>query len=138
MGAWGVGNFENDAALDWLAGVAAPDQVRGALSSVVNAQPGGVECDAACAALAAAEIVAACCGSPASSLPQAARLWVSGHRSTCRLPEVDLASRAVVRVELDSELQELFDEGGRNVQWHAALAELGARLERCRALFGLN
>ncbi len=128
MGAWGVGSFENDGALDWLAdlqtdGIAA---VRSALSAVVDAeeQPDAPDC---CNALAAAEVVAALAGNPCAELPEIAQEWCKGKGP----PAADLraqARAAVHAVLADSELQELFAESDSVEEWTAAVQDLRSRL----------
>ena len=131
MGSWGFGNFENDAALNWLAELDDPALVRQTLT-LVTETPDEVclSTDCCCSALAAAEVVAACCGFPAENLPGKVVEWASAHSGICDAPLVALAKRASRRVESCSELQELFDEGGRNEEWHGVVKELLDRLFR--------
>src|SRR3954470_23238720 len=129
MGAWDVGAFENDDAMDWIAtleerGDAA---VRATLATVADADAADdVETGAAAEALAAAEVVAALAGHAADSLPDEVRAWVDGHGVP---PEdlVELALRAAARVERSSELRELWDEAG-DEKWVATVRDLRFRL----------
>jgi Domain of unknown function (DUF4259) len=80
------------------------------------------------AALAAAEIVAACCGRPAKNLPENAVEWVSAHPGLGKKRLVALAAKAVRRVEASSEMQESFDESELKEEWHSVVKDLLSRL----------
>jgi hypothetical protein len=128
MGAWGSGNFENDAVSDWLAGLNEWSSVRRALEAVVQVAPGAyVSTNACCIALGAAEIVAACLGNPGKA-PAEVFHWAKASRNQCDEPTRVLAEESVRRIDNKSELQELFDEGGRNEEWHGHLRDLLRRL----------
>jgi hypothetical protein len=87
-----------------------------------------LERDRCGAALAAAEIVAACCGRPAKNLPENAVEWVSAHPGLGKKRLVSLAEKAVRRVETSSEMQELFDESELKEKWHGVVKDLLSRL----------
>ena len=129
MGAWGSGNFDNDTALDWLAELDDPVLLRETLAPVAEAPDQAyLSASCCCSALAAAEVVAACCGFPAKKLPEKAAIWSSFHSDACDAQLVALAERASRRIESRSELQEVFDEGGTNEEWHGVVKELWGRL----------
>lgn len=121
--------FAGDDAVDWLGELTEPEQVREALAAVIEA-PKGEYLEVSCcgAALAAAEIVAACCGRPAKNLPENAVEWVSAHPGLGKKRLVALAEKAVRRVETSSEMQELFDESELKERWHGVVRELLDRL----------
>src|SRR5881398_3493769 len=125
MGAWGTGNFQNDDALDWIFDVGDIEDVREALQAVAD-EPADSEIDAptCCGALAAAEMVAASKGAPTKELPDEVLDWVKRHGDKCTPSDVALASAAASRIESASELKDLFDEGGRNEEWHSVVHEL--------------
>ncbi|MBZ0234148.1 MAG: DUF4259 domain-containing protein [Deltaproteobacteria bacterium] len=128
MGAWGPGNFENDTVLDWLADVDSWQSVVDALFAILRTPADRVlDASSCCVALGAAEIVAACLGRP-GRLPQRAVEVVAAVRQECDESARDAAARCVRRIEKESELQSLFDEGGRYEKWHSVLEELVARL----------
>ena len=128
MGAWGPGNFENDAVSDWLGELHEWSSVEDAFAAVLDAAPDEyVGADACCIALGAAEIVAACLGRP-GAVPDTVADWVRTHRNKCDERVRALAESCTLRIEAESELQELFDEGGRNEQWHAEIQDLLRRL----------
>lgn len=129
MGAWGSGNFENDAVSDWLADLAEWTSVQKAFDVVLNSAPDTyVGADACCIALGAAEIVATCFGKPPRDTPQKVIEWARANRSGCNDAMRQQAEACVRKIADGSELQELFDEGGRNEEWHADLADLLQRL----------
>jgi hypothetical protein len=130
MGAWGPGHFENDAALDWLAGLEDERGLRRALVAVAEAPADAyLEVDACSEALAAAEVAAACGGRPGDDLPAAVGYFAERHPGIAAGDLLDLARGAVKRVGAASELQELWDEGARNEAWHAAVDWLAERLD---------
>ncbi len=129
MGAWGVGTFDNDEANDWLDRLDTSADLDRALRPVAEAASEQYVSFRACvAALAAAEVVAACAGRPPAYLPEAADAWI---RRRSGLLDADLRERAlsaVDRVERDSELAELFGETSVDEEWHAAMRDLLERL----------
>ena len=150
MGAWGSGSFENDTAYDWIRELErqtaedAPDFLREALSAVADAPDGEyIDSDEGSAALAAAEVVAAALGRPATApvqefvgtdpvegLPGGVRTWLAAHPFTPPKDLIDLARRAVRRARSDgSELKELWDDAG-DESWARVVDDLEQRLSR--------
>ena len=129
MGAWGSGSFENDDALDWFAELEA-EGLRAAghaLSAVEQLAPEYLEASTCSAGLAAAEVVAALRGRPASDLPDDVRAWLAGVSDD---PEALLptARRAVELIAADSELKDLWVESADYRAWQSAVEDLQARL----------
>jgi hypothetical protein len=131
MGAWGAGPFENDHAADWVW-----DLEESSDDSVIIAALHGVsdleaaeylEAPVATLGLAAAEVVAAALGSPASMLPEGVSNWIAGSHVGVSPNLVDQARMAVERVPTNSELKELWDEAG-DQEWLAHVFNLQARL----------
>lgn len=129
MGAWGAGNFDNDTVSDWLADVHDWSALEGALRAVL-ALPAGCQAsaDVCSVALGAAEIVAACVGRP-GPLPEMALARAAAFRERCDETVRSTAERCARRIEADSELQQLWDEGGRDEEWHGHVQDLIRRLE---------
>ncbi|XXX80885.1 DUF4259 domain-containing protein [Sorangium sp. So ce134] len=130
MGAWGHRPFENDGALDWVqrfldGGI---DEITAALGAASAVDDATLEVDDACAALAAAEVVAAINGHPAGDLPEALVEHLSTSRCRPSEKRTTLAIRAAQRVATASELKDLFDEGGAHAAWHSTLGDLLTRL----------
>ncbi len=126
-------NFDNDDAADFLADFAdEPSEVQ-LLEALITAaeEESYLERDAAAAALAAAETVAAWRGSPAPDFPTnllapTEELDVSDEDEL-----TDLARRAVLAAlgqSTKSELQELWRTSGRLPEWQALQEDLLQRL----------
>jgi len=131
MGAWGPGPFQNDDAGDWVWDLESDDDgsvVIEALSIIVDTpideQPEATEC---AHALAAAEVVASARGPRSVSLPDEAVVWINAHASRIDRSWLALASGAVERVMIDSELKDLWDRA-RDDSWSEGVADLVRRL----------
>lgn len=133
MGAWGLGTFENDDALDWVYELEASTG-----SSVLNASLAAVdgadylEAPEACAALAAAEVVAALIGTPSQGLPEEVTGWLTANQQQPDAELIAMAHRAVSRIKSSSELQELWEETDEYAAWQHAMDELSLRLTASR------
>ena len=128
MGAWGVGSFDNDDALDWLdelddRGVAA---LRDALSAAAEAD--APDADEASRAVAAAEVVATLGGRPAFDVPGEVVGWMAASGEEASDELTVLALRALERVLHASELRDLWAETPDLGAWEASLAALRMRL----------
>ncbi|MBX3057766.1 MAG: DUF4259 domain-containing protein [Anaerolineae bacterium] len=134
MGAWGIGSFENDTAMDWLIDFEANDfrLIDRTLAGVAAMQAVDVlDADEACEVLAAAECVAAAAGFPAASLPDEVENWASANRPIQVKPAyVRMALTAVARVRTQSELKDLLAETDDYVAWDTAVADLQSRLRQ--------
>jgi len=130
VGAWGLGPFENDDALDFVsqlesAGVPA---LRAALEEVTSLDPGVyLEAPQASSAIAAAEVIVALKGGPALGLPPELVDWLR------TVPPQDeslgpLAMQAVDRIGANSELKEFWAESPQASDWQAYMADLQQRL----------
>jgi hypothetical protein len=125
-----AGNFY-DAAVDWALEFVdgnSQSKLAKAFDTVIDGGAKYLEVDEAHAAIAAAEVVAALLGKPASNLPDELEEWVSGKR--LRNPKIlPRAVKAVKSVARKSELKDLWQEAGRLNQWKASVNELLARLK---------
>ena len=134
MGTWGIGSFENEAAMEWLYDFEANDfRLIDRTLAGVAAMPVATDIDAdeACELLAAAECVAAAVGFPAANLPAAVTEWVTkNHPIRVRTAYVQMAQTAVSHVRTHSELKELWAETEEFELWDTAVADLQARLSR--------
>jgi hypothetical protein len=131
MGAWGTGSFDNDAALDWLFALNDFEMVNNTLNQVANSDSNAyLDDDCCCFALAAAEIIAICGGFPAKNLPDKVKTFAAANSKFCNKKIISLAKKAVQKIESSSDLQELFDEKGRDVEWHRTVKNLLKRLSK--------
>jgi hypothetical protein len=129
MGAWGVGPFENDDALDFIGELSASglSSLRAALEEVTALQPGAyVDAPSASCAVAAAEVVAALKGAPLRGLPSEVSAWIQ--RAPADDSLVPAARRAIDRIATDSELRDLWEDSGEASGWNAYVADLLRRL----------
>lgn len=135
MGTWGVGSFENDDAFDFLNEVFASPDYMVTMQSVLDAVvvPGlwrllfGLDAPSCCAALAAAEIVAALRGRPGADMPKQVAAFVKGKPKPGR-DVVAKAQLAVRQVWTQSELRDLWKEAGDLARWQRAVTALSRRL----------
>ena len=132
MGTWGMRNFENDEALDWVGELICShgtDAVYKSLDAVL--QQGAseyLEAPDCCRAMAAAEVVAAARGRSASDLPEEVFRWV---QSNLRQVPADLLERgrqAAQRIGSTSELRDLWEESSELVAWEGVVNDLQSRL----------
>ncbi|MBA3658437.1 MAG: DUF4259 domain-containing protein [Gemmatimonadales bacterium] len=132
MGTWGGGSFENDDARDWLTRLLASDDLAVVAAALEAATESGgyLMAPEASEAVAAAEIVAALLGRPASSLPDAISAWVAARQVSDAAPLALAATRALDVVENGSELRDLWQEaGGPSLEsWRRAIYDLRSRL----------
>lgn len=131
MGAWDVGFFENDDAMDWLAlleeeGASA---IEAAFAAALDGPPEYLERDVGASALAAAAVVAALRGRPGSGLPREAGVWVATHAGAATAQVAERARRALDRAADPerSEVAELWRDSGDDA-WLRAVADLRSRL----------
>jgi hypothetical protein len=131
MGAFGTKNFQNDPAMDFKEEfVTNPslETVENAL--LLNDYEEGeeyLEVDEACAALAAAEIVAAILGKPSADFPSNLQKTIHPISSNTKLQK--LARKIVKQIAKESELQKLWAEGDKLDEWLAVQKDLLNRLK---------
>ena len=141
MGSWGVGSFEDDAALDWVGDVlegGQPQAVIQALNAVLDV-PGGeyLDLDVGSEGRAAAEVVAIVFGHPPEGLSQIWRRRILTFCGDLRR-DPDLPAKAMAALgRIWSDHSELYhawteneDEAG--AEWTAALTDLTTRLTRAK------
>lgn len=156
MGAWGVKNFENDTALDWVLELTDGEDpgfiletLEMALGEGDDGLGGGEDDDEddsdadldpdedeyldeeiCSSALAAAEIVAALRGRPASDLPDDAKAWIEQHGKKLAINQdlIDTAHDAIARIAADSELRDLWMDSDNADAWETVLTDLQKRV----------
>src|ERR1700748_3822533 len=120
--AWGTASFENECASEWFLMVEEAVEPGAVIASALDTAMGDADylgLDAACEAVAAAELSASCAGHAPSRLPDQVRRWVDGHPHMPHDSEIDQAILAVQRVRAESELRDRWDEDvdGRTDRW---------------------
>ncbi len=137
MGAWGANSFDNDDAQDWLTDFADEPSIaaiKEALSAVTDLDAEEyLELPECGAALAAAEVVAAMRGAPATELPTEISQWVRKRKSPVSASLVSLAIKALSRIRTHSEMQELWLESASGQQWQSEIKSLETRLFQASA-----
>ena len=129
MGAWGIGNFDNDDAADWLYELGESQGAEILVAALEQATSEGyLEAPECLVALAAAEIVAALLGKSSNTLPDEVREWVAANDIEVDHNLLSLARAAVKRIKEDSELRELFQDSDNYEQWLALEDDLIKRL----------
>ncbi len=134
MGAWSEDTFGNDSACDWI-GTFLDDPglpaVKSAIEAVLEADD-YLDSDEACDCLAACEVIARLQGKWGLRNAYSEELdhWIEENPTVVPDDLKAAADSAIVRIlGSDSELPELWDEGGRNVDWHNAIDDLRERIQ---------
>ena len=131
MGAWGIGSFENDDALDWVIELEASDDlsvIQEALKDVFTMAEDYLEVGGCCRGIAAAEVIAALHGQAKLADSDAAAAWVEAHRDLDTSAIVPEAQRALQIILSKSELQELWADSDDYDTWVAEMNDLQSRL----------
>ena len=130
-GAWGVGSFDNDDAMDWSQ-LCIESKGHAVIASTLQTamKSGAIEAPEGAMAVAAAEVVAASKGRPNNALPKELADWLSRQPKQEIAKLVPEARKALMRVKdsQDSEVRQLWTESTHK-QWVDAIAELVARLQ---------
>ena len=132
MGAWGIGTFENDDAVEWLDELQASADssvLQTALERPENDEE-YIESPEGIHILCAGEILAALQDQPTTDLPDEARDWVQEHKSLDVSALIPIATRKIDHVLDDgSELRELWQENEADYPaWRENVLALKARL----------
>ena len=133
MGAWGVGAFENDDAMDWVWGLDgdnADEVVAEAVRTAERTRPGSyLEVTEGANAIAAATLVASAADGDADDLPPEAIEYLKRAES----PDEELVASAIAALDRvtgeESEAAELWDESDDGPEWRESIARLRARLQ---------
>ncbi len=133
-GAWDVGSFDNDDALDWVWELSESDDlsiIEDSLQAAVESTD-YLEAPTGSIAVAAAEVVAALRGKPGSKLPPEVSEWTNAHKLAISDALLRIARTAVAQVRNaeSSELAQLWSDSDEMASlWHAELDDLLERLE---------
>ncbi len=130
MGAWGVGTFDNDDALDWVIEL----QNSNNLSPIIMAfsvidKSSYLEAPDCSRALAAAEVVAALKGNPGNELPDEIVAWLSSNKLSMDSELAVNAKGSAIKIKQSSELKELWEESENLAEWENAINNLILRLK---------
>ena len=135
MGAWSEDTFGNDTACDWIS-LFLKKPGLGVVREKINAVLSSgdyLHCSEACECLAAIEVIArlqenwGIRDSYSEDLDQ----WVEANPSTVPDDLMRAAEAAIERILApQSELSELWDDGGRSEKWHEAVDDLRERIRK--------
>ena len=129
MGAWGVGAFDNDTALDWLDTLErlGTEALLIAFQTIAE-EDERIEVEQARIALAAAEAVAAARGHAAPDLPGELAEWVEARGLVVDGALAAQATDAVTRIRDASGLRDLWGEDDSGAEWETRIDGLLERL----------
>lgn len=131
MGAWGVGSFENDDALDWAADLVESDDsdvIAEAFAPLLADEGAYLEASECSIGLAAAEVVAALTARPSGDLPDEVKEWAGARLGTASPDLVSNARQVLAAITMGSELKELWEESDDYAAWKECVADLSRRL----------
>ena len=134
MGAWAEDAFGNDTACDWAGDFSenpSLDAVRSAIEGVIESEE-YLESEEACEGLVACEVVARLKGNWGEKSAYSEKIdnWVESVNAQPSVELVSAAEKAITRIlGKDSELQELWDEDGKDEKWHSEMNGLLARVK---------
>ena len=132
MSAWGISNFENDTALDWVDKVIQQKQMSD-LSRLIDSfitdftpnETSLIECSRF---LTVAEIVAGFVGSPAEDFPEELTDWIELKYIKIEQTTIDKTVKGVKLIMLESEAKEMYVDSGYFKAWEKAQKDLIKRL----------
>ena len=125
MGAWGIGNFENDDAGDWIYDLEKSKDksiLHKALNSILENSE-YIESPECCEALAAAEVIYSGLSSDHSGVSEEVIKWLNKKPGLFKKPVTFEASDAIKSIEAinkilnSSELKELWEEADEFEDW---------------------
>ena len=134
MSAWGISNFENDTALDWVNEIIQEQEVN-SLNQSINSflqefsveRTSLIECSKF---LTIAETVAACIGSPDEDFPEELKDWIESKYVKIDQLTIDNAKKGVKLIMTDSEAKEMYLDSGYFKSWEKAQRDLIKRLSK--------
>jgi len=140
MGTWGVGNFENDSALDWVDEFLECENKKILIKSAFKKAKGRkglfkfgkeseLEEDAASAVLVAGEVVVLLNKGNSKDAPEELLNWVNDTQLRLNKNIVKDALVAISYVKNNSELKDLWEESNDYQYWNEVVSELERRLE---------
>ena len=130
MGAWDIGSFANDDALDWLLDLQEEDDLallEDAFATMIEQKGQLPDATDSAVAIAAGEVLAALLGSPLEDLPEEVEEWLPGKPN----PENGLVLQAQEALKIvvgESELRELWEETEEFPAWREDVEALITRL----------
>lgn len=133
MGAWAEDTFGNDTACDWAGSFLEKPGLKAVWAAILAVQNAEeyLDSDEASDCLAACEVVARLQGQwgQRNAYSEELDAWIEANPTEVPDKLKKAADAAIERIlGPDSELTELWDEGGRNEAWHEAVDDLRRRV----------
>lgn len=134
MGTWSEEVFGNDTACDWVGGFIDNPGLEVVEASIQNVlrTDGYVGSDEACECLAACEVIARLQGSWGLRDDNSKDLdeWIDANPMVVPDALKSAADSAITRIlDMNSELREMWDQDGRNDEWHRVVDDLRGRVQ---------
>lgn len=134
MSAWGISNFENDTALDWVNEIIQENEITSLEESIKSfLQDFSVESKSLidCSKfLTIAETVAALMGKPDTDFPEELKEWVDSKSFNIDQVTIDATKKGVKLIMTDSEAKEMYLDSGYFKSWEKAQSNLIKRLSK--------
>ena len=134
MSAWGISNFENDTALDWVGKIVNQKDINVITNSIdkfvngFNAEETTlINCSKF---LTIAEILAGLLGSPAEDFPEELTDWIESKYINVEQSTIDTAIEGVRLLMNESEVREMYLDSGYFNSWDKAQKNLIKRLSK--------
>ena len=134
MSAWGISNFENDTALDWVGKIVNQKDINVIINSIdkfvngFNAEETTlINCSKF---LTIAEILAGLLGSPAEDFPEELTDWIESKYINVEQSTIDTAIEGVRLLMNESEVREMYLDSGYFNSWDKAQKNLIKRLSK--------
>jgi hypothetical protein len=133
MGAWGLLNFENDTALDFVATVEEKgiEQIKSAIEVINTIEEDAYVDSYLCEeALAAVEYIAAAKDRMTEDFPEDAEEWLQANKANLLAIRGIIAKcqQAIDRIKNNSEGKDLWEESGDVEEWNKVLDDLNTRI----------
>jgi hypothetical protein len=132
MSAWGISNFENDSALDWVNNIIEQKEVSSLSGSIDKfianfsiEETTLIECSVF---LTVAETIAGLVGNPAEDFPDELKDWSETKYIKIEQITMDNAIKGIELILKDSEAKEMFLDSGYYTSWENAQTDLIKRL----------
>lgn len=132
MSAWGISNFENDTALDWVNSIIQQKEVSTLktsveefLTSFSSEETTLIECSKF---LTIAETIAGLLGAPAEDFPEELNDWIESKFIKIEQSTIDDTRKGVKLILKDSEAKEMYVDSGYYKSWEKAQKDLLKRL----------
>ncbi len=132
MSAWGISNFDNDTALEWVNELIHKKQVENFKESIESflksfsvEETSLIDCSRF---LTISETIAALLGSPGQDFPEELKDWIESKYIKIEASTVQNAKRGVKLVMTDSEAKEMYLDSGYFKSWEKTQKDLIKRL----------